>query len=355
MCIALRVLGGQRGVRQEQPEDLPGGAVRLDGIPGAVHDDGRIRLLLPQDEVERPADLLDLRRVQIALTVGRRIAGRQQQGVAIAERDVEHAGEALDHLPAGLRPRWRRVARSQSTGCPAPGNDLRGKRDGPRTRRVIATERADDHPARVSLDHHDYVLEHLARQTLRQARAEAARHRRSIEAQRAREDTMSGTDGPDVGGIPRLAAPERITGLVALVIQPDPATILTSYDLADSLMPAGPEQVMAPGSLPHLTLTQCTLRDAPRGRVREFVARLDDTLRGTTIPLSAVVTFGAGFLFWCADAEGRGRCALQAAHEYAVTLADGLLDPVANEAVVEATARAFADEPELVANARRYG
>lgn len=214
--------------------------------------------------------------------------------------------------------------------------------DGPRTCRVIAAERADDHPARVSLYHHDYVLEHLARQTLRQAWAEAARHRRSIESQRAQEDTMSSTD-------------ERITGFVALVIQPDPPTILKAYDLAQTLMPAAAEQVTAPGSLPHLTLTQCTLRDAPRGRVREFVARLDDTLRGTAIPLGAVVTFGAGFLFWCAEAEGPGRRALQAAHEYAVTLAEGLLDPVANEAVVEATARAFADEPELVANARRYG
>jgi len=214
--------------------------------------------------------------------------------------------------------------------------------DGPRTCGVIALERTDDHPARVSLDHHDYVLEHLARQTLRQARAEATRHRRSIEAQRAREETMSSTD-------------ERITGFVALVIQPDPSTILKAYDLAQTLMPAPAEQVTAPGSLPHLTLTQCALRDAPRERVREFVARLDDALRGAAIPLGAVVTFGAGFLFWCAEAVGPGRRALQAAHEYAVTLADRLLDPVANEAVVEATARAFADEPELVANARRYG
>jgi len=148
---------------------------------------------------------------------------------------------------------------------------------------------------------------------------------------------------------------ERITGFVALVIQPDPSTILKAYDLAQTLMPAAAEQVTAPGSLPHLTLTQCALRDAPRERVREFVARLDDALRGTAIPLGAVVTFGAGFLFWCAEAEGPGRRVLQAAHEYAVTLADGLLDPVANDAVVEATARAFADEPELVANARRYG
>jgi hypothetical protein len=166
---------------------------------------------------------------------------------------------------------------------------------------------------------------------------------------------MCGTDHPHVRGIPQLAAPGRITGVVALVLQPDPATIVAAYDLAASLMPAAAEQVTAPGALPHLTLTQCALRDAPRERVRAFVTRLEDMLRGAVIPLSAVRPFGAGFLFWCAEGDGAGRRALQAAHEHAVTLADGLLDPVANDAVVEATARAFADDPVLVGNARRHG
>ena len=83
---------------------------------------------------------------------------------------------------------------------------------------------------------------------------------------------MTGTDHPDVGGIPQLVAPERITGFVALVIQPNSPTILKAYDLAQTLMPAAAEQVTAPGSLPHLTLTQCALRDAPRARIRESLA-----------------------------------------------------------------------------------
>lgn len=46
---------------------------------------------------------------------------------------------------------------------------------------------------------------------------------------------------------------------------------------------------------------------------------------------------------------------MQAAHEHAVTFADGLLDPVANAAVIEATIGAFGDERELVGNVRRSG
>ena len=48
---------------------------------------------------------------------------------------------------------------------------------------------------------------------------------------------------------------------------------------------------------------------------------------------------------------------IRAAYELAdaLALADGLLDPVANAAVVEATRRAFGGDRELVANAERYG
>lgn len=120
-------------------------------------------------------------------------------------------------------------------------------------------------------------------------------------------------------------------------------------------MPSAPEQVVGPGSLPHVTLTQCALRDAPREWIAQFIARLEADLRGLRVPLGAVTTFGAGFLFWCAESDGPERCALQAAHEHAVTLADGLLDPEVNAAVVEATRKAFDDDRVLVDNARRYG
>ena len=150
------------------------------------------------------------------------------------------------------------------------------------------------------------------------------------------------------------AAP-LITGFVALVIQPDAATIRKAYELARSLMPTASQQTLAPGSLPHVTLTQCAVRDAPRERFAEFVNRLEAQLRGLTIPLSAVENYGAGFLFWHAAPASPGRTMLQRAHEHATTVADGLLDPVANAAVVEATATAFNNDQALVENARRYG
>ena len=51
-----------------------------------------------------------------------------------------------------------------------------------------------------------------------------------------------------------------ISGFVGLVIEPDTATIRTAYELAAALLPPDAEQKLAPGDLPHLTLTQCALR-----------------------------------------------------------------------------------------------
>ena len=120
-------------------------------------------------------------------------------------------------------------------------------------------------------------------------------------------------------------------------------------------MPAGAQQALARGSLPHVTLTQCALRDAPRERLAAFIERLEGQLRGRTVPLSAVMRFGAGFLFWSVDPASPERAVVQSAHEHAITVADGLLDPVVNEAVVEGTASAFKNDAALVDNARRYG
>jgi hypothetical protein len=208
----------------------------------------------------------------------------------------------------------------------------------------------------VNFTDHDFVASSLARETLAAAHAAAARHRRLGEARRAREDRMRRERRCDLGvTLARLPTPERISGVVALAIQPDAATIATSYALAAELMPAAPVQALAPGSLPHVTLTQCALLEAPRARVRELTARLDDRLRGRRIPLGAVVTFGAGFLFWCAEPDGPERTVLQEAHERAVTLADGVLDPVANRAVIEATRQVFGDDPVLVSSTRACG
>ena len=132
-----------------------------------------------------------------------------------------------------------------------------------------------------------------------------------------------------------------ISGFVGLVIEPDAATIRAAYALAAELLSPEAEQRLTHGDLPHVTLSQCPLRDVARARV--------------TLPLDSVVPFPGGFLFWTVDAESPERHRLQAAHEEALTLADGALDPTINARVVEATARATGDDETLVANAGRYG
>jgi len=148
---------------------------------------------------------------------------------------------------------------------------------------------------------------------------------------------------------------DRVSGFIALVIQPDAGTIRKAYELAAALIPPGATQQLAVGSLPHVTLTQCVVRDAPRERLAQYVDRLGAKLRGVTIPLGAVTAFGGGFLFWHVDRDSEARGRLQAAHEDALGVAAGLLDPVANAAVVEGTAAAFGNAGALVENARVYG
>jgi hypothetical protein len=104
-----------------------------------------------------------------------------------------------------------------------------------------------------------------------------------------------------------------------------------------------------------VTLTQCALRDASRASIAALLADLDARLAGRTIPLSRVVPFTGGFVFWCVDDAAPERTLLQTAHERALTLADDVLDVTANEAVVAGTARATGNDPDLVANARRHG
>jgi len=92
-----------RGRPAEEPEDPPRRLVSSHRVPFPVDDDRGIGLLPLEDELERAADVLELGRFEVALAVRRSVAGGQEHGVALAERDVEHAGEELDHLAAGVR------------------------------------------------------------------------------------------------------------------------------------------------------------------------------------------------------------------------------------------------------------
>ncbi len=156
-------------------------------------------------------------------------------------------------------------------------------------------------------------------------------------------------------GIRQAPAEPRITGFVGLVIQPDAATIRRSYELAARLVPRGAPLLLARGLLPHVTLTQCALRDAPAERIAGFIQRLERRLKGRAIPLSTVAAFAGGFVFWHVDDASPERRIMQSAHEEAIAVADGLLDPVANAAVVQGTITATNDDATLVGNARTYG
>jgi hypothetical protein len=146
-----------------------------------------------------------------------------------------------------------------------------------------------------------------------------------------------------------------ISGFVGLVLVPDGATIAAAYELAQAALPAGAESALGPGALPHVTLTQCALRDAPRTRIAGIIERLDTRLRGRSIPLGVVIPTGGGFVFWCVDETAPERQLLQQAHEDALGLADGFLDPVANAAVVEGTMRLTGNDPVLVRHAHAHG
>ena len=152
-----------------------------------------------------------------------------------------------------------------------------------------------------------------------------------------------------------MSEPAPISGFVGLVIEPDGATIRMAYELAAALLPPDAEQRLAPGDLPHVTLTQCGLRDVPRARVTSLIARLEQRVKGTRLPLEPVVPFPGGFVFWTVDPDSPERQQLQAAHEEALTLAEGALDPTTNARIVEGTARATGHDAQLVANAQRYG
>lgn len=148
---------------------------------------------------------------------------------------------------------------------------------------------------------------------------------------------------------------DTISGFVGLVLVPGPETLVAARMLAAAIVSAGAESVLDAGALPHVTLTQCPLREAPRAPVSDLIARLERRLIGANIPLSPLVVFGGGFVFWCVEPTASERSVLQAAHEEALALADGGLDPVANADVVAATIKLTAGDPALVANARRHG
>ena len=76
-------------------------AVRGDHLPPAIDHRRRVRLVAAQHELERLAHRAHVGVVERPLAVERGVAGREQELVAIAQRDLELLGELQHHLGAG--------------------------------------------------------------------------------------------------------------------------------------------------------------------------------------------------------------------------------------------------------------
>ena len=72
-------------------------------VPAPVDDDAGIRLLLPQDKIQRLAHRLQIPGRQSLVAIGRHEACGDVQGVALLQRQVERAAEQLHHFAARLR------------------------------------------------------------------------------------------------------------------------------------------------------------------------------------------------------------------------------------------------------------
>ncbi len=69
----------------------------------AVDGNGGKGLLLGEHIADGARDLGKLRRSELGLAPCGGVAGRQQQGIVLAQRHVERLGEAQHHLPARVR------------------------------------------------------------------------------------------------------------------------------------------------------------------------------------------------------------------------------------------------------------
>jgi hypothetical protein len=106
-CHALRVQGEPVGVRAhvlggplgQDPLARVGG----DDLAVLVDDDRRVGHVRVEDVRERGKDRGDVGAVERRLRVGGCVAGRQEQLVALAERQAKRLGEPDDHLAARHR------------------------------------------------------------------------------------------------------------------------------------------------------------------------------------------------------------------------------------------------------------
>ena len=90
---------GRHVLGQDRHRVVPG-----DQVVVPIEDHRRIRLVRAQEPVERLIDRGHLGRLERPLGILRRVAGGEQQPVALSQRDLEVLGEAQNHVPARSRP-----------------------------------------------------------------------------------------------------------------------------------------------------------------------------------------------------------------------------------------------------------
>jgi hypothetical protein len=68
-----------------------------------IDDEGRVRLLLREGELDGAAGVVHLERVEAGLAIERSESGGEEESIAFAQRHLQSNGEPEDHVAAGLR------------------------------------------------------------------------------------------------------------------------------------------------------------------------------------------------------------------------------------------------------------
>ena len=142
-----------------------------------------------------------------------------------------------------------------------------------------------------------------------------------------------------------------LSGALGIVVVPDQETVQRSYVLAAEILPRGSEYVLAPGSLPHLTLYHGKLRDVPMREALQMVSELRGILVGQRFSLGPIVAYGGNFVFWNVAQDSDTKL-LKEAHSRALSVAQFLDRTLESKATSEEGL--VLSQPELE-NVRQYG
>jgi hypothetical protein len=84
-------------------EQTSGGFIANPDVPMSIDDDPGVRLLLPKNEIERLAHMLQIISRQAPIAIRRHEACCHVQRIALLKRQIERTSKQLHHLAARLR------------------------------------------------------------------------------------------------------------------------------------------------------------------------------------------------------------------------------------------------------------